>query len=262
MVGGDDEHGVFPQAVLVHGIEDPAQGVVAHAEQGRVVAPTFIHGPAFLLGDLRVTGKVELRAGVVGGIEIAVFLRRNERGVGIEALDLEQPVVLLVVGGQELSSLIEDLRLAHVLLGRPVLAVDPVLAQPVAKVGRHLGVGDLRLPGIAFLATGALPAGILGVVGPATVFPVVAMVTAKVGVGAAVPQHPGHGVVEGLQRAPGAMEKVVAARVEFAAGRHAGHAADEATVENESVFRQPGVVGRVHPVVAIGRQEVTLHGVE
>ena len=145
-------------------------------------------------------------------------------------------------------------------------AVDPVLppegAGTVADVLRDLGIGDDALPRIAFVAARDLPTGVAGVVGGAALLPVVVVIADEVGVDAVVLEDFGHGVVEGFERAPTAVQEVVAPGVQFAAAGHARHAAHVAVGEGDGAFRQPLEVGRVDPIAAVGREHAAIEGVE
>ena len=73
VVGVDDEHGVVPEVVLVHQVEDLAQPGVAHAERGGVFHAHVLD----LLGrflDRAVGRPVKVGAVVVMGVERLVVL--------------------------------------------------------------------------------------------------------------------------------------------------------------------------------------------
>lgn len=265
VVGADDQQRVVPQPVLVHRVEHPAERVVAHGEQRRVL----VTGVLLLLlglGDPVVVGPVEVRSFVVVRVKLLVVVLGEEGFVRVERLDLDEPVVLGVVRPQEFEAGVEGERLRLLRLGVQVLPVDPVLAPEVVAGGARgigdEGVRDLPLPGIALLAPEELPGVVAPVVGRPAVLPVVLVVADEVGVDAVPLENLGHGVVERLQRTPAPVEEVVAPGVEFAAGRHAGHGARVAGVVGDRAFRQAAEVGGVGPVGAVRRQQVPVEAVE
>ncbi len=265
MVGVDDQHGVVPQLEFVHGVQDAAQRGVAHRQQGGVLQASVFD----LLGglqDLLVVGPVEVRAGVVVRVELLVAGVAEEGLVRVEGLDLQEPAVLGVVGAQELQAGVEGAGLRVVGLVGEVGAVDPVLPPALHPQGLEavgdLGVGDLALPGVPLLAAEELEGAEAAVVGGPAVLPVVLVVGGQMGVDAVVLQQFGHRVVERLQRAPAAVQEVVAAGVQLPAGRHAGHAPGVAVVEGDRALGEPGEVRRVDPVSAVGRQEPPVQRVE
>ena len=70
------------------------------------------------------------------------------------------------------------------------------------------------------------------------------------------------GVVEGLQRAPAAVQEGKAAGQHVAPGRHAGQAADIVAVERHRAARQPVEVRRRDPRAAVGAEHVPVQRVE
>ena len=109
-------------------------------------------------------------------VAVLPLLQGEERFVGIESLDLQVPVVLLVVGRKELEASGEGLRLGREPFLLHVLAVHQVLPRDASQMFGNLGIGDLALPRVALLAAHVLPTRIAVVVGGAPVFPVVVVV--------------------------------------------------------------------------------------
>ena len=212
---------------------------------------------------------------VLVGVEVFVLLLAEERLVGVKGFQLQKPAVLAGVSADEIEAFGKGLGLGLVFFLPHEFAVDPVLppegGDGVAgagevfhpeSVGRDFRVGHLSHPGIALVAAAELPGVVLGVIGGAALFEVVLMVGAEVGVDAVLLEHLRHGVVEGLERPPTAMEEVVAAGVEFAPGGHAGQAAGVGILELDRAGGQTLEVGRVHPVAAVVGQVVPVQGVE
>jgi len=100
------------------------------------------------------------------------------------------------------------------------------------------------------------------VIGSAAFFEVVLMVGAEMGVNAVLFEDLRHGVVEGFQRSPAAMEEVVAAGVEFASGGHAGQAAGVGILKLHGAGGEALEIGRVHPVAAVVGKVMPVQGVE
>ena len=99
-------------------------------------------------------------------------------------------------------------------------------------------------------------------VGGAAVFAVVLVVGGEMGIDAVDLEDFGHGVVEWFERAPASVQKVVAAGVELATGRHARHAGDVGVVVGDRAPCEAFEVGRMNPVAAIGRQHASIERVE
>jgi len=61
----------------------------------------------------------------------------------------------------------------------------------------------------------------------------------------------GHGVIEGLQRTPTAMQEIVTSGVQLAPGWHTGHAANEGFIKGDASLRQAREIRRMHPIAAV-----------
>ena len=172
----------------------------------------------------------------------------------VEGLELQQPVVLAPVGIEELEAPGEALDDREVRLLADLLAVDHVLQAKASAIGLELlGVVDLgealerradhRLPLVGLLAADEFEAVVALVIGPAAVREVVVVVGDQVGIDAGLGEQRRERVVERLERAPAPVQEVEPARVQVAARRHAGHAADIVPLEAHGALGQPGKFG-------------------
>ena len=265
MVRIDDQHGVVPQVVGVHGVQDLAQVVVAHGQHGRVLVDAVLH----LLGrlpDLVVGRPVEHRALVAVRVQILVLLQAIKRLVGVKRLQLQKPVVLAVVVVDEFQTVLKGHGDRQVLLLLHVAAVHPVLPAPKSRfpvyVLRDGEVGQIGLPTVSLLASGPFVGIVLSVVIRSAFLPVMPVVADQMGVNPVVLKQLRHGVVVGLHGAPAAVQEVVPARVDFPPRRHAGHTAHVAVVKGHRPLRQTFKVGRLGPVAAVAGQHVPVQRIE
>ena len=265
-----DQQRVLPQAVRVHGVQHTAQVFVAHGQQGGVLATHVAHQLRAVLPVHRpVVGPVQQGAPVPVGEQVFVRGLAVEGLVGVKGLQLQKPVVFAVVQAQEFQALGKGHALALGLLGGHGRAVGKILADPVVQraaahvqmVFGHAVKAHQRRPGVALLAAHAVPGGVALVIGGAAVLPIVVVVAHQMGVHAGIAQQLGHGIVEGLQRAPAAVQEIVAPRVQLPPGGHAGQTARPAVVEGHRPPCQPGEIGRFRPVAAVGFQQVPVEGI-
>lgn len=263
VIGVDDQQGVVPQAVLVHRVEHASEGVVAHRnERGVLAAGRGDLGVA--LGDLRVRRPVEVRIVLAlrPRIAVAVGVVGEERLVRIEQFELQHPPVRSGVRLDEVDAGVHRERLRVKVLRRLVAAVDGVL-----RLHRPVGIGvvarsDDAFPGVTLLSAEVLPRGVARVIRCPAVLPVVGVVRGEVRVHAGLTQQLGHRVVERLERAPIAMQEVVAARVHLPAGGHAGHGAGVEPLEGERALGEPSEIGSIDDAVGIRRDHVPVQAVE
>ena len=256
----DDQKGVLPQIIPVHGIQHPAQVPVAHGKQRRIL-------PAHMVNELRripvvhrpIVRPVQQRAPIVIGEQLLIFRLHIEGLVGVKGLQLQKPVVLPVVFLQKVQSPLKGPALALACLLRHERPVGKILAHPVVLRGTaHIGVfrnpvkAHQWCPGIPLLAPDAVPGGVALVIGGPAVLPIVVVVTDQMGMDSGPAQQLRHGVVKGLQGAPAAVEKIVSAGVQLPPGGHTGHAAHIAVVKGHSPLGQPGKIGGFRPVTAVG----------
>jgi hypothetical protein len=268
VVGGQHDDGVAPEIERVHLVPELAEPVVGHRQQRRVALADVLDrlGAVFAFP---VVGPVVERAVPGVAVELEVLRDDVERLVRVEELELEEPVVAAAVVGQPADGVLDAARAGELLLlplSQPVKRVPLVVAhRQTAEARRQRGQVDAADPAVVLLAALELP----GV--EAVVVPLAAEVEVVVVVGDQVGEdrpgrHPaqllGQHVVEGLQRAPAALQEVVAAGHELAPRRHAGQGADPVVVEDDRALGQPGDVGRVDPVVAVGLEVVLAQRVE
>ncbi len=71
-----------------------------------------------------------------------------------------------------------------------------------------------------------------------------------------------HGIIKRLERPPAPVQKVVAASVQFPPRRHARHAGHIGAVEGDAPLREALEIGRMHPIAPIGRQQMSIEGIE
>ena len=127
VVGVDDEHGVIPQFILVHGVQHLSQIVVAHGHQRTVAVPAVL---CLLrrLRHFRVWRPVKFFPGVIRiRKQLAEPFGGEEGLVGIEGLDLQKPVVRVVILVDKLQPVAESYRLGHIFLMGEILTVDRIL---------------------------------------------------------------------------------------------------------------------------------------
>ncbi len=96
----------------------------------------------------------------------------------------------------------------------------------------------------------------------AAVLEVVVVVGDQMAVDPGLPEQVGQVVVEGLERAPGAVQEVEPPGLHVAPCRHAGHAADEMPLEGDAPLRQPIEIGRRDLAAAIGAENVAVERIE
>jgi hypothetical protein len=261
VVGIHDEHGFVPQIEFVHEVEDFAQVFVAHADERGV----FIAAMAHLFRRLRhiaVVGPIEVGAVVVVGIEVLVLLLGEIGFVGVEGFDVEKPVVLLPVGAHELKAVFEGTVLRLEFFSVHFAAVHPIGRPKLTKMFGWGGGVDVGFPEVPFLAPVELKGTVAGMVGAAAIFPIVVVVGGEVAVDTVALENLRHRIVERFEGTPAPVEKAIAARVEFAAGGHARHAAHIGALKGDALFGEALEVGRVRPVAAVGRQHVAVQRIE
>jgi len=228
--------------------------MVAQAYQ----SPVFLLDVLDLSGrlfDLHIIRPVEMGSNIAILIHVAVLFRCEEWFMRIECLDLEEPVVLVPVGLDEFQSFVEGHRLRVVFFPLHVLSVDPVLApQAIGSAtdcGGDVGVLDLALPRVALLTAHELPGVVAGVVGGPAIFEIMVVVGDQVRVDTIESEEFRHRVVEGLQRAPAAVQEVHPAGMDFTPGRHARQARGITGVECDGMLLQSLEVGSVDLVSTI-----------
>ena len=87
VIGGDDQHGVVPQIMLVHCIEDLAEVGVTHTDECGVFVPHVVHLVSWVI-DSSIGGPVKMRTVIFVGIEVLIRLLSKKWLVRIERLDL------------------------------------------------------------------------------------------------------------------------------------------------------------------------------
>ena len=212
------------------------------------------------MADLRrglvsgASGPIEVLPVVVLRVQIQILLGHIEGLMRIEGLQLEEPVVRVVVLFQEFAAPVEALGLGEVGFLPDVAPVDPVIAPAGGHAAALLLLGHLHhlrhcrilqagLPVVTFLAPDDLPGAVAVVVVAAPVLPIVQVVGDQVGIDPLLLQQLRHGVVKGLQGTPLPVEEVVAPGVELPAGRHTGHGAHIAVVKLDAVLCQTLKIG-------------------
>jgi hypothetical protein len=131
VVGGEEEGRVRPQSMRVETIQEAPKLGVAQGHYGAVVGPQL----GALVRRLRhalVWRPVEDGTGVVGRILRPVRRRRVERLVGIERLDLQEPVLRLPVSLEEIEPGIEAAYRWEVRLLPDELPIDDVVVVEAA----------------------------------------------------------------------------------------------------------------------------------
>ena len=121
-------------SLAIHEVEQAAQILVAHRDQGGVVGAQFrdLVGP---VDHLPVARPVEDRPAVVGRVVLAEALGREERLVRVEGLEMQEPVVGAAIDVEELEAAREALHRREVLLRADPFAIDHVLEAEALRVG-------------------------------------------------------------------------------------------------------------------------------
>ncbi|MNC45304.1 hypothetical protein D3C75_942580 [compost metagenome] len=154
----------------------------------------------------------------------------------VEALDLQEPVILLLVGFQKLQPGANGAVRKVILLGRHGGAVNQILRHSSAAAAAGFvvfpalpvdgGLLHLPFPAVPLLATDKFKGGVAGVIGRPAVAPVVLVVSHQMAMDTSLL----HGLkgreIKRLYRPPATVQKVIAPGVQLPAGRHAGHAPD------------------------------------
>ena len=261
--------------MLVELVQHLAEALVAEGQQGQIVGLEVVD-VVLALGDGGIGGPVQL-VQTVGVEDLTDVLARGiKRLVGVKGLDLDEPVVLLPVLLQEIHALCEGLGLREVVVRSAGGAVDHILPVHLVEhllealggvLGQRVAVGALGigcgtgLPRVTLLPAVALPSAVPGAVGRAAVLHIVVVVGHDPGVDAVLLEQFGHRVVKRLDGAPAAVQEVGAAGVQLAAGRHTGHTAHIAVVEDRRVRGQTLEVWQVELLTAVAGQIIQPQGI-
>ena len=260
VVGGENENGIIPQVEFIHLVEELAEPDVGHRQSAGVTFADVLNG-GFVLANGGVVGPVEVITTVpVVAVEVAVFFWAGEGLVRVEALDVQVPVVGVVVAVEEFDGLLETLRCWVVLIALSIhqCAVGPIGAAIFAAEFEGWRLVDKRTPDIALLAAQKLPGVELCVVILAARMKIVVVVGNHVAIGAALPAQFGlQAVVPRLDRAPGGFEEAGVAGEEVPPGRHAGHRTDIKVLKLSRFFFEALKVWCFDPFVSVGRHEMS-----
>ena len=191
----------------------------------------------------------------------------------IEGFDLQEPVVGLMVGIEELVRQPEAVDAGEILLLAHIFAVDHVvIGQRAGPLVELVGVVFLaqplpgrlhhRLPAVAFLAAHELVAAEAGVIGGTAILEIMIMVGDQMAVDAMAFQHFRQRMVERLHRPPASVQEADPARLQIAPRRHAGQAADIMVVEHERALRQALEVRRRHEIRTVAFEDSPVEGIE
>ena len=102
MVGCQDQAGVLPKIMFIEIVQQFTEIFVAHGDKGRVVAAN-LGNLAFGIGHLFVERPIQDLSVVAGIIGRPEPFGRNEGLVGVEALQLQEPVIRAPVQIQKLK---------------------------------------------------------------------------------------------------------------------------------------------------------------
>ena len=268
MIGGDHDHGVLEHTALGELVDELAEPVVGHGDQGLVAALQVIlrlgvhvgGGDALVLRDLEIVAVEPADAAV----HLHVLVRDVEGLMRIEGLDHEEEVIGPGVAVDPVAGGLEGLGTRHVLLVRPQLTVLLILLAhaPVEGLGHVARLVDAADPRVALLAAVVVPGVELLQITLATGAQVMAVVGGDVAEVAVRAQAGGQRHIEGLDGTPGTLEEVVTAGEDVAAGGHAWRRANPVVVEHTGLTREGIEVGRLdigRGVVA--RQDVSAQGI-
>jgi hypothetical protein len=193
--------------------------------------------------------------------------------VRIEGLQVKQPVGRFSVAVEKRQSRVEAAHRREVLVGAHGLPVDDVIGKLVPSL-----LGELRrvvlllqplprglnhgLPRITLLATDEFVGVVTVVVRGSAVAPVVVVVGDQVRVDPSLVQQGGERVVEGLQRAPPAVQEIEPTGVHVAPCWHAGQAAHIVAVKRDSALREPLEIRCLDRGATVGLQGKAVERIE
>ena len=234
VIGGENDQGVIVVSGFLELVDQATEPFVSHGQRGAIAVLEMFDG-LFGFGHGAIGRAIETRPVVVVAIEIQIFLRRIERLMRIEHLDLQEVIVLILVVFDPVTGSSEGALRGVVLffleqgtVGFVLIEDDAVVLQ-IPVTDRR----DPRNPGIVFLATHVVPGIEFLQIVFAAGFGVVAMVGDDVAEHPLVAQRPGDGLVKRLDRPPAPFEEIQPTGQEIPPRRHAGGRADEMIVENE-----------------------------
>ena len=261
VVRSEHDQGVFPQPEFVEGIEDPADPVVRHRKQAGVALPDVVDGLG-RFAHFIVAGPVEEGSVVIVLVHGPVLIGAIERLVGIEDLDLEEPVVGRPVRLQPLDGRLGGFRSGEILLAPLQPAVAEILLRKLSDVIRQGHAVHVGRPPVVLLAAEEVPRIERRVVVLPAQLEVVVVVGQQVGEDIVLPQLARQGVVVGFDGAPAPVDEVVPPGHEFPPRGHAGERSHPVVVEHDAPLRQAVEGRRVDPAVAVGGQVVPAHGIQ
>ena len=156
VIRGEHDQRVVPQPQVVERVEYPAHPVVRHREQSGVALPDVLDGFRGFV-DLVVAGPVVERSVVIVAVHGAVFFGAIEGLVGIEDLDLQEPVVGRPVGIQPLDGRLRGLRTREVFLPLLEFPVAEILLAELPQVVRQGHAVHVGRPPVVLLAAEEIP---------------------------------------------------------------------------------------------------------
>ena len=261
VIRGEHDQGVVPQPEFVEGIEYPADPVVRHRQQAGIALPDVVDGFRRFVHFI-VTRPVEEGAVVIVPVHGPVLLGAVEGFVGVEDLDLQEPVVGRPVRLQPLDGRLGGLRSGEIFLALLQLAVAEILLGQLAQVVGQGHAVHVRRPPVVLLAAEEVPRIEGRVVVLSAKLEIVVVVGQQVGEDVVLSQLARQGVVVGLDGTPAPVDEVVPAGHELPARRHAGERSHPVVVEDDAPFGQAVEGRRMDPVVAVGGQKVPSNGIQ
>ena len=161
-----------------------------------------------------------------GTIKMLLVLLVTEEGfVGIEAFNLQEPLICIMIHINKFQTGIKGLNLSSLFLRiliEPVYLIvnihrfhDWYLIHELGFASKYRSgiqrIVQIFFPRVPFLTTDALPGGIPGVVGGTAILPIVLMVADQMAANSGVAQNFRHRIIEGFQRPPAAVQEIGAA---------------------------------------------------
>ena len=184
MIRIDNQHGVFPQVILVHHIQHLSQIRITHGHKRPVLIDTVLH--LFrCLHHLMVSRPVKHHALVSVFIRLFVAFRCKIRFMGIVILQLKVPVVGSVIISDKIKPVGEILGNRLIGLILHVITVDVLLPSAEilssAQVLRNLPFHS-ALPGVPLLSSDKLVGIVLIYIVSAALFPVMPVIRSQMGI--------------------------------------------------------------------------------
>ena len=261
MIRVNDKHGVFPQVIFVHFIQNPAQAAVAHPEKGSIFIAYMPDIRLLLLRYGMIARPVEKWAVIFRLKAHEILILYIEGLVRIKGLHLKEPVIVFMVSVQKFDSGLEGLGLCHFFHGIRVFPVHHVLLNALSQMRRQFFLTYAGLPVIPLLTAHIFPAAVSVMIGAASILPIMIVVADQMAVNAVFLQDFRHGIIVGLHGAPASVQEIVTSCVDFPPCGHTGKASHIAFVKRDAAVRKAFEIRGLCPVTAVWGKHVTVQGI-